>query len=192
MDAGLSVPETWIDDLVKQAAGAQCYTLGLISGHRDPNDARCVYKLARLFADRLSKQVSNSDLLVCRLNIDCPILAKFCRADDSPTEPEIIRSALGDWYEVEIEMTIGQSAPWTLKALPRWLPKWKHRYSMILIDLGPINLVPSRTIGRLCDANYIVLGPNSSASAQWILQHVDYHTYCGSHIAGTLVSSFAA
>jgi hypothetical protein len=63
---------------------------------------------------------------------------------------------------------------------------------MILIDLGPINLIPSRTIGRLCDTNYILLGPNTSASAQWILQYVDYHTYCGSHIAGTLKSSFAA
>jgi hypothetical protein len=192
MEAVNSNLESWSDELVRQTSGSACLTIGLISGHREPNDARCVYILAGQLAQRLSTRHGDSDLLVCRLEIDCPVLARFRTVSDEPLEPEIEKSALGNWHEVEVPMTLGQSAPWALKALPRWLPKWKLRYKMILIDLGPINLIPSRTIGRLCDANYLLLGPNSSASAQWILQYVDYHTYCGSHIAGTLVSSFAA
>ena len=111
---------------------------------------------------------------------------------DPKIDPGIEKSALGDWHQIDVPMVLGNTAPWALQQLPRWLPKWKLRYGVILIDLGPIHLVASRTVGRLCDSNYIVLGPNSSASAQWLMQYVDYHSYCGSHIVGTLVSSFAA
>ena len=184
--------DQWIEDLVHQAAGSQCLTIGLISGHREPNDARCIYRLAGRISHGLNGSRGNGGLLVCRLNIEIPMLPRFRKPVEERVEPEIEKSALGNWHEVEVPMKICQTACWTLQSLPRWLPKWKLRFQMIVVDLGPIHLVPSRTIGRLCDTNYLLLGPNNCASPQWILQYRDYHAYCGSHIDGTVVSSFAA
>lgn len=190
-----SIAEAWYDQLARQSQHSQGLTIGLISGQRDQNDPRCIYKIANRLVSALPNNRTKSQMLVCRLDAHCPLLGRWGNwgtGVDQQIEPIIEKSALGDWYQVEVPMILGNTAPWALQQLPKWLPKWKMRYSIILIDLGPIHLVSSRTVGRLCDSNYIVLGPNASASSQWLMQYVDYHTYCGSHIAGTLVTSFAA
>lgn len=184
--------ESWYQQIARQASHSQGLTVGLISGHREPNDPRGLYKIASRLVESMANFRCHSGLLVCRLDVESRTWSIFGEAAEQKIEPVIEKSALGDWYQVDVAMTLGNTAPWSLQQLPKWLPKWKLRYSAILIDLGPIHLVSSRTIGRLCDANYIVLGPNTSASAQWLLQYVDYHAYCGSHIAGTLVTAFAA
>ena len=190
-----SFTNAWYEQLANQSQHSQGLTIGLISGHRDQNDPRCIYKIASRLVSAMPCNRTRSQLLVCRLDVQSPLLGRlgaWGTDTDQHVEPIIEKSALGEWFQVEVPMVLGNSAPWALQQLPRWIPKWKMRYSIILIDLGPIHLVSSRTVGRLCDANYIVLGPNSSASSQWLLQYVDYHAYCGSHIAGTLVTSFAA
>jgi len=184
--------EAWYDQIARQGSHSRGFTVGLISGHRDQNDPRCIYRIAARLTKAMANYRSNSGLLVCRLEVRCPLWGSWLATPEQKVEPIVEKSALGDWHQVDVPMTLGNTAPWSLQQLPRWLPRWKLRYNIILIDLGPIHLVSSRTIGRLCDSNYIVLGPNSTASAQWILQYADYHAYCGSHIAGTLLTGFAA
>lgn len=178
--------------LAQQASEAQCLTIGLVNGHRDGNDVRCLHRLAGQLSAELAKAHCPSSLLVCHLNIEHPFWGKLGFLEEDYEEPQIAKSPLGDWYAIDVPITLGRSAPWMLQQLPRWLPNWKQRFRLILMNLGPIHLVTSRTIGRLCDANYMLLGPNSSASADWLLQYMDYHGYCGSNIVGTIVAGFAA
>jgi hypothetical protein len=58
---------------------------------------------------------------------------------------------------------------------------------MIMIDLGPMHHVPSRTIGRLCDHCYVLLGPDLCASVDWIRQHLAWHDRAGSTVGGTII-----
>ncbi len=186
----------WCQTLADQAAGTRNLTIGLTSGNRYANDARVLFRVAKSLTaniDQSRRNTGNSDgLLICRLDVNSAPLNWLGSADDNAVEPIIEKSALGDWHQVEIPIVIGRVAPKSLQQVPRWLPKWKLRFRTILIDLGPMHLVPSRTIGRLCDVNYVILGPHTCASAQWINQHIDYHSECGSHIAGSVVALASA
>jgi|LakMenE01Jun11ns_1017448.scaffolds.fasta_scaffold9924757_1 hypothetical protein len=182
----------WCEQWVAKLADTPSIAIGLISGHREPNDPRSVHRIARRMSEALTAHPGRLSMLVCQLDIHTGggMLSKKC--SETLVEPEITKSPLGNWHQVQVAMRIGASAPEPLQRLPRWLAKWKHRHSLILVDLGPIHLVPSRMLGRLCDANYLMLGPNWCASSQWLLQYVDYHEYCGSHILGTVVTTIAA
>lgn len=182
----------WCEDWIEKLADSTSITIGLISGHREPNDPRSVHRIAKRMSEALSAHSSHLSMLVCNLNIHTGVTVFGAKTNETLDEPEITKSALGNWDQVQVAMRIGSSAPEPLQRLPKWLAKWKHRYSLILVDLGPIHLIPSRMLGRLCDANYLMLGPNWCASSQWLLQYVDYHEYCGSHILGTVVTTIAA
>ena len=87
-------------------------------------------------------------------------------------------------------MPVASSASWSLQQIPRWLPKWRESFQLILIDLGPAHLVPSRAIGRLCDTSYLLLGPKPCGSHEWIMQQLAWHHLSGSTISGSIVSTY--
>lgn len=184
---------TWADEIAGITLQSKNVTLGLISGNRSNNDARVVFQLVRQLQHSLDAKCADASMLLCRLDVRSPssmsLLTK--EADDLP-EPKIEKSALGNWGVVEVPMTVGNVAPRALQMVPRLLPKWKLRYNLVVIDLGPLHVVPSRIVGRLCDCNFVVLGPGSCASAQWITQYITYHEDCGSHIGGTICATAAA
>jgi hypothetical protein len=182
----------WCVDIVANNSGSKCITIGLTSGNRNPNDARVIYRLVKSLSESLLERRQESNLLLCRLDVKSVAWELFRSTENTDVDARIEKSALGSWDHVEIPVVVSNVAPKSLQQIPRLLPKWKLRYSTIVVDLGPINQVPSRTIGRLCDSNFVVIGPNSCASAQWISQHVDYHLDCGAHINGTIVASAAA
>lgn len=188
-----AIPGTqpWAAGIVSEARESKCTTVGLTCGSRQPNDRRVIDSLARTLSEELKVSHPDPRMLVIRITLDrSATLPKD--VINSKELPKTTVSPLGQWSDVEIPMNIGKSAPWTLEQLPRWLPKWKNRFSVVLIDLGPMHLVPSRTIGRLCDGCYVLLGPDSCGSHEWILQHMAWHDRAGSTILGTLVSRFAA
>jgi hypothetical protein len=182
----------WCVDTVASNSGSKCTTIGLTSGNRYPNDARVIYRLAKSLSEALLEGRQESNLLLCRLDVKSIAWGLFRSSENTDVEARIEKSALGSWDHVEIPIVVGNVAPKSLQQFPRLLPKWKLRYSTIIVDLGPIHQIPSRTIGRLCDANFVVIGPNSCASAQWISEQVDYHLDCGADISGTIVASAAA
>lgn len=183
----------WCDGIVVDSSGAKSLTIGLASGNRYPNDARVIFRIVKALSNSLVEHRGKSNLLLCRLNVETLGSGLFEPPKTSESvDARIEKSALGCWDFVEIDVPIGRVAPPSLQLIPRWLPKWQLRYHTIVVDLGPIHQVPSRTIGSICDAIYVVLGPNGCASAKWISQHVDHHTECGSPIAGTIVATAAA
>ena len=184
--------QPWADHLARISRGTKSLTVGLMSGSRFSNDARAIFRMARAVQQGLTEQSLSRSLLLVRLDVHCPKIPLL----GSPTtelenEPTIERSALGNWMSVEVPVQIGNVASPGLKQLPRWLAKWKQHYEVILVDLGPMHLVTSRLLGRFCEFNYVVLGPTSCASAQWILQHINHHEECGAHIAGSIIAAAA-
>lgn len=165
-------------------------SVGLMSGSRQPVDRRVVDRLIHEATDSALANDPASRVLAIRLdvfesrNLDRGI-------DQAPGIPVAQRSPLGNWSEVAVPMPVGMRASWSLEQIPQWLPEWKKAFSLILIDLGPINLVPSRAIGRLCESCYVLLGPDSCASHEWIMKHIAWHHQSGSVICGTVVTEFA-
>jgi len=127
-------------------------------------------------------------MLLIRLQIE-PGTSPERPPELSEQAPQPQTSPLGSWSEVSIPVPVGQRAGWALEELPHWMFNWKRQHALILIDLGPISEVPSRVLGRLCSGCYILLGPESCASRDWILQHVAWHEHSGSTICGTLVAT---
>lgn len=181
----------WAEQIARQAVGAKCTTLGLTSGSRQANDRRTIDALARSLAEQLLHSPrASAQLLVLRLDVF--LSTSLERLDDQPAgPPRPCKSPLGEWSEVTIPMPVGKRASWSLEHLPHWLPAWKSQFCCLLIDLGPIHLVPSRLIGRLCDSCYVLLGPDACASQEWLLQHIAWHDRSGSAICGTIVTSLA-
>lgn len=183
----------WANEIAGITCQSKNVTLGLISGNRFSNDARVIFRIVRQLQQSLASISSDASILLCRLDVRSPSsMSLLIKESDELPEPKIERSALGNWSVVEVPMTVGNVAPRALQMVPRLLPKWKMRYNLVVIDLGPLHVVPSRIVGRLCDCNYVVLGPGSCASAQWITQYINYHEDCGSHIAGTVCATSAA
>jgi hypothetical protein len=183
--------KNWCETIAASQGQRANITIGLTSGSRTANDARVIFKIVKALQAAIAERRPKHSLLLCRLDVTSAPLELLSTAVDIDTEARLERSALGEWDHVEIDVCIGSYAPKSLLKIPRLLPKWKLRYDTIIVDLGAIHQVPSRTIGRLCDANFVIIGPNSSASAQWIKQYVDHHTACGSHIAGSIVAAAA-
>jgi hypothetical protein len=190
--AGDEKLQAWCEQLATLSVQTKCLTVGITSGHREANDARAIYRIASALDDALVQLSSQPKLLLCRLEVHKSSLAISLLGDSSQqADPTVRKSALGRWNQIDIDIRLGSTLPKQLSQIPRWLPKWKMAYDLILIDLGSMHLVPSRTVGRLCDAVFVMLGPNTCASAHWILEQVDLHQQAGCHIAGTLVANVA-
>ncbi len=180
----------WSQSIADQARSSRSMTVGLMSGSRQSTDRRALDQLARQVSRAVSATRLDPRMLLVRLDIQVP--SKLARlADGEQRVPEVKASPLGRWSLVEVPMPVLATAPWTLEQLPRWLPTWKAKFGLIVIDLGPMHLVPSRVIGRLCDATYLILGPESCASEDWIQYHLAWHARSGTHVVGTLVSCFS-
>ncbi len=180
---------SWPEAVVVEACNAACTTIGLMAGSRDANDVRVIDSLVKELSDQFGAREYAARMMLLRLDVHHSTSLE--RQHGQPAGlPKSTRSPLGNWSEVAVPMPVGRSASWSLQQLPRWLPKWKSEFDLILIDLGPMNLVPSRAIGRLCDSCYLLLGPDSCASHEWILQHVAWHDRSGSSICGTLLTTY--
>ncbi len=183
---------SWSSELSKIVCTTKNLTIGLCSGNRFNNDARIVYRILKSLQAATAEVAPEANMLLCRLDArQTSPWDLVCSRDEQVAEPKLEKSALGNWDCVDVPITVGNVATRSLQQVPRWLPKWKLRYNLIVVDLGPMHLVPSRIIGRLCDGSYVILGPDSCASAQWISQYVSHHEECGAHIAGTIVAAAA-
>lgn len=181
-----SAEGNWVQQVVQQSVAAKCTTIGLTNGSREGCDRRAVDAIARLFIDEFSAAGRLRKMLVVRLNV-------FAGRDE-PTDseqavavPTPLASPLGAWSEVTVPVPVGRRAGAALEHLPHWLPVWKRDANLVMVDLGPMNEVPSRVIGRLCDSCFVLLGPGTAASREWILQHIAWHDRSGSTICGTVL-----
>ena len=187
--------QTWIKAIAKSVETAKCTTIGLTSGSRQLNDRRVIDMLCKALMQDFSNSASDPKMLVIRLDVRKSRIFETLAFDrlGKPQDkvPNPVRSPLGNWSTVDIPMPVGPTAAPALQYLPRWLPKWKEQFGLVLIDLGPMNMVPSRLIGRLCDNCFLLLGPDSCASQEWILQHMAWHDQSGSTIAGSILTTVA-
>jgi hypothetical protein len=183
----------WLRSSIPQLlSSSKCATIGLTSGSRNLNESRSVYRLVNSIASLLDRGSEDSDLLLCRLEVQPKAWPRATqRAIEEPLK-NIEKSVLGNWYQLDVSIECDRpTASHVLQQLPHALSKWQLRYKAVIMDLGPMHLPPSRILGRLCDVSFVMLGPNSCASAQWINQYIEYHEECGATIAGTIIASVA-
>ena len=181
----------WASSLVSEALEADCLAVGVASGSGSANDARTIDRLLFVVSELLER--SGQRTLSIRLEMVPARRFGRSRTSSSASEEQRIpvakRSPLGPWSEVSIPVSGRAKATWQLRQLPEWLPIWKDAFKLILVDLGPISSPESRAVGRLCDGNYVLLGPESCGSAEWIMQHTAWHNRVGSVICGSIVAS---
>lgn len=175
----------WSQLVCEHASAAVNLTVGFMSGSRLDIDRRAVDRLTGAATTDLGLPTLLIRLSVCGAAIYVPHAGTSTMVDDRPT-PRV--SPLGSWSEVSLDMPLGGSAPRVLELLPKWLVGWKKEYRLILIDLGPMHQAPCRTMGRYCDACYLVLGPYSCASHAWIMQQIALQSRSGVLLAGTIVA----
>lgn len=178
----------WGSEIAASAQSASTYSIGLMSGSRFPNDRRLIERLVKSAALDLGELTGSTTLL---LRLDASAVDSGGNTSRT-TVPVASKSPLGPWYEISLPMPQSKSAPWALEQIPHWLPQWKLRHRLVAIDLGPMHLAPSRIIGRLCDACYLMLGPSTCASHDWITQQIDFHSRSGTVIVGSVVATTAA
>ncbi len=179
---------SWGSEVATAAQMASTYSIGLMSGSRFQNDRRLVERLVKIAATELVDATGASTLL---LRLDGS-MSEGDQPASRTAPPVATKSPLGPWYEIGLPMPESKSAPRALEQLPHWLPQWKLRHRLVVIDLGPMHLAPSRIIGRLCDSCYLMLGPSTCASHDWIMQQIDFHSRSGSTIAGSIVATTSA
>lgn len=178
----------WAKTICGQKSFQDGTAIGLVSGSRYAPDRRVIDQLAQILAQQLATQSPGSKMLVLRLDVFKS--AKLDRAvDQYAGQPKQLASPFGNWMDATIPVPIGRGASWSLLHIPKWLAAWRKSYQLVLIDLGPINQVPSRVVGRLCKSNFLLLGPDSCASNEWIQQHVAWHQQCRSEISGSLLTT---
>lgn len=182
--------EKWVAAISQEARSAKCTTVGLIGGSRLGIDRRVTDMLAKNLSQGLQLIQAQMRLLVVRLTVEETTLPLLRQTAEKEQFPAISASPLGRWSFVDVPMLLGNAAPWALEQLPKRLPEWKESFEVILLDLGAMHLVTSRAVGRLCDGCYVVLGPDSCASPDWILQHIAWHERSGAQVIGSLVSRF--
>jgi hypothetical protein len=178
----------WGGEVAAAAQMATTYSIGLMGGSRFPNDRRLIDRLVKSAALELAELTGASTLL---LRLDSTAREVNSTASRNSV-PVATKSPLGPWYEISLPMPHSQTAPWSLEHIPHWMPQWKLRHRLVVIDLGPMHLAPSRVIGRLCDTCYLLLGPSTCASHDWVMQQIDFHSRSGTIIAGSIVATTAA
>ena len=175
----------WGGAVAAAAQNATTYSIGLTSGSRFANDRRSVERLVRCASAELMNATGASTLL---LRLD-PMAPMGPAPTTKTSAPVATKSPLGPWYELNLPVPEKNSTAWALEHIPHWLPQWKLRHRLVAVDLGPMHLAPSRIIGRLCDTCYVLLGPATCASHDWIMQQIDFHSRAGSVIAGSIVTT---
>ncbi|MEZ6135308.1 MAG: hypothetical protein R3C53_10400 [Pirellulaceae bacterium] len=180
---------SWSQTIVRQAKSARSTTVGLVGGSRKAVDRRVLDRLAKSLVSGLREAKLDPRVLVVRLEIR-EVFDLIGPTQVDQHLPDLMESPLGRWSHVDIPMPVGRTAPWTLEQLPKWLPSWKKRFGVIMLDLGPMHLVPSRTIGRLCDSCFVLLGPDSCGSCEWIQQHMSWHQQSGTQLSGCVLTTF--
>lgn len=204
---------SWGVEVANAAQKASTYSIGLMGGSRFANDRRVVDRLLKSVTKELGELTGDTTLLVrldAKLSSDAARLQHFQRnlnlaaqsvqtdeknlstESQATSVPVAPKSPLGPWYEISLPMPQDKSIPWALQRLPHWLPQWKLRHRLVAFDLGPMHLPPSRVIGRLCDACYLMLGPSTCASHEWIMQQIDFHSRSGTVLAGSVIATTSA
>lgn len=186
-NASVDTAQAWATDVAQESMLANCTTIGLISGSRHATPRCVIDGYARLIADAFSALKPRRPMLIVRLSAG-PVTTS--RRDNQQTEltPKVTASPLGPWSEVTISVATSRRARGTLEGLSYLLPDWKAQFGFILVDLGAISEAPSRLIGGHCDNCFVVLGPESCGSHEWLLQQIAWHARSGSTICGTLVT----
>lgn len=178
----------WAAAIVQDCSPHGCTTIGLMSGSRFVCDRRAIDALTRVVDEARGLRRLSLPMLLVRLDvIEGASLERASEQSEAAPVPQ--SSPLGQWSEVTVPVPVGSRASWSLEQLPRWLHAWKRQFRVLVIELGPMHQVPSRVIGRLCDANYILLGPSTCGSRDWILQHAAWHEQSGSTICGCLLTT---
>ncbi len=180
----------WAYRIAHEALNAPTYCIGLMNGSRVANDRRVVDRMVNATAAALSDASHGATTLLIRLMSDTDI--DSFRKPSMSLVPSGERSPTGSWYEIALPMPANKTTPWTLELLPRWLPHWKQQHRLVVVDLGPMHLVASRVIGRLCDSCLLMLGPTGCASHDWIAQQIALHTRSGTMLVGSIVATAAA
>jgi hypothetical protein len=184
---------SWSASVVQEASNAHNLTVGIVSGHRNPTDRRVLDQLARSFAlSGTTPGGPQSQLLVIRLRYDLGNAGDREASDGEIELSRPLKSPLGSWSVVDVV------PPRTRKGLDELpnriahaLPDWKRAYKIIVIDLGSVGSHLSRQLGYLCDAAYIVLGPEGCGAPDWLRLQIANHEQSGSHIVGTLTVAYA-
>lgn len=178
----------WAHCVAAEAHQSKTYTVGLMSGSRFTNDRRAIDRLLRTTVNELNRLEYGTSTLLLRLDVfgDLPATSKI----GAPL-PEL-KSPLGPWYEIVLRLVGSEQVERTLEQVVANLPQWKQQHRLVVVDLGPMHLAPSRSVGRLCDVCYLLLGPKTCASHDWILQQVGAHDRNGTVIAGSIITTAAA
>lgn len=188
MDATtMGTAQVWAAEVAQEAMLVNCTTVGLINGSRDSTPRSVIDVYARLLADALAALRSRRPMLIVRLSSD-PVRVSRREHQHADSAPSVAASPLGPWSEVTICVAAGKQARDTLERLSHLLQNWKREFGFVLVDLGPISEVPSRVIGGHCDSCFLLLGPESCGSHEWLLQQIAWHARNGSTICGTLVT----
>lgn len=178
----------WADSIVQDYSPNSCTTIGLMSGSRFVCERRVIDALMRVVDEARGQRRLSLPMLLVRLDVvEGRPLERAPEQSEAAPAPQT--SPLGHWSEVTVPVPVGTRASWSLEQLPRWLYAWKRQFRLVVIELGPMHQVPSRVIGRLCDANYILLGPSTCGSRDWIMQHAAWHEQSGSTICGCLLTT---
>lgn len=183
----LDTAQVWAADVAQEAMLASCTTIGLINGCRDSTPRSVIDAYARLMADALAALRSRRPMLIVRLSSH-PVRTSRREYLHADSDPSVTASPLGPWSEVTICVAAGTQPRDALESLSYLLQNWKREFGFILVDLGPISEVPSRLIGGHCDSCFLLLGPESCGSHEWLLQQIAWHARSGSTICGTLVT----
>lgn len=179
--------QAWAADVAQESMLANCTTIGLVSGSRHATPRCVIDGYARLIADAFSVLRPRRPMLIVRLSAR-PVAASRRDNQQADLAPKVTASPLGPWSEVSISIAAGKRARVTLESLSYLLPDWKAQFGFILVDLGSISEAPSRLIGGHCDSCFVLLGPESCGSHEWLLQQIAWHARSGSTICGTLVT----
>lgn len=182
----LVTAESWAAQVAETTLLSASTTIGFSHGTRGVGRSANICSLADQVSRALYGYRRDVAMLALRLEVvHSQSLAQ--PPDQADTPPQPVVSPWGPWWEVQVRVPVGEYASWSLLRLPRWLPYWKSRFDLILVDLGPINEVPSRTIGRLCDRWYVLLGPATSPAFEWLHHHITWHQRAGCPVSGTLL-----
>ncbi|HBE68409.1 MAG TPA: hypothetical protein DDW52_09700 [Planctomycetaceae bacterium] len=177
----------WIKELLLAQSGEACKTIGLVSANRVAADWASVSQIVRQVTEFVGEQPGDSRVLA--VHLDVFLSSETDRLPEQPPGiPGYSRSPLGAWREVTVPVPVGFEASWSLLQLPKWLRIWREQVGLILLSLGPCNLVPARAIGRLCSANLLLLGPGETASFDWVSAHTARLTEAGVNVCGSLLS----
>jgi hypothetical protein len=177
----------WANSLAEEASMSDSLTIGIVNGSKTPSDSFAIEGLISSLSESLRDADNEARCLLIRAEPHDPLST----ISDPPSEPRIpvaAKSDFGCWCEASLVCNKdGNPTEGTAGMLHKWLPVWKKAFRLIVIDLGPIHGSTSRTVGRLCDGSYLLLGPTACGSQEWIMQQVAWHNQSGSTICGSLL-----